>query len=184
MAGSITTALLFMLGKFLIALYVSKSEIGGTYGAAGSFVILLVWIYYSSFILYFGAEFTKAWAMKYGSEIHPSHFAVVVKRVEVESENGSIQQNHAEQEQHKEDIKNGKSPELIRAKSHHHAHASGRQLQSFAQPAQNQIRPYKLEERDEKTVRKETKKSVGLLTVVGGLLLYFVNNSAKKTGKF
>lgn len=174
-AGSIATALLFMLGKFLIGLYVSKSEIGSTYGAAGSFVILLVWIYYSSFILYFGAEFTKAWAMKYGSEIHPTEYAVVVKRVEVESENGSVQQNYAEQEQHKEDLKNGITPQLTSAP---------KQKQS-PPPTDNIVkaRPYNLAERDEKTVRKEANKSVGMLTVVGGLLLYFINNSAKKAGK-
>jgi membrane protein len=174
MAGSIATALLFMLGKFLIALYVSKSDIGDTYGAAGSFVILLVWIYYSSFILYFGAEFTKAWAIKYGSEIHPNHFAVVVKKVEVESENGSVQQNHAELEKHKEDIRNGITPQLV-----------GTPKQPPASDPYNTMhneRPYKLAERDTKTVRKETKKSVGMGTLIGGLLLYFVNTSRKKYG--
>jgi membrane protein len=172
LAGSITTAILFMIGKFLIALYVSKSNMSDTYGGAGSFVILLVWIYYSAFILYFGAEFTKAWALKYGSEIHPNHYAVVVKRVEVETENGSVQQNHAELQQHKEDIKNGITPQLVST-------APKQEAPSAAQPFKAP-RPYELEERDEKTVRKETKKSVGMLTVVGGLLLYFVNNSVKK----
>jgi membrane protein len=175
MAGSIATAILFMLGKFLIALYVSKSDIGGTYGAAGSFVILLVWIYYSSFILYFGAEFTKAWALKYGSEIHPNHFAVVVKKVEVESESGSLQQNHAEQEQHKEDIKNGITPKLVPASKQPPANDPYNILHNE--------RPYRFAERDEKTVRKENDKSVGMLTVVGGLLLYFVNSSIRKANE-
>ncbi|MEJ7680405.1 MAG: YihY/virulence factor BrkB family protein [Segetibacter sp.] len=71
LAGSIATALLFMLGKFGISFYISKSNVGSTYGTAGSLVVLLLWIYYSSIILYFGAEFTKAYAVKYGSEIHP-----------------------------------------------------------------------------------------------------------------
>ena len=67
MLGSIVTAILFMIGKFGISFYISKSNVGSTYGAAGSLVILLLWTYYSSIILYFGAEFTKAYAVKYGS---------------------------------------------------------------------------------------------------------------------
>jgi membrane protein len=71
-AGAITTALLFMIGKFAISLYISKSNIGSTYGAAGSLVVLLVWVYYSSLILYFGAEFTKAYTEKFGKGIRPN----------------------------------------------------------------------------------------------------------------
>ena len=95
LAGAIATALLFMLGKFAISFYISKSEVGSTYGTAGSLVILLLWIYYSSIILYFGAEFTKAYAVKYGSEIHPNHYAVTTKVVEVETGNQSIQKKEA-----------------------------------------------------------------------------------------
>lgn len=91
LAGALTTALLFMLGKFAISFYISKSNVGSTYGAAGSLVILLLWIYYSSIILYFGSEFTKAYAIKYGSEIHPDQYAVTTKMVEVETGNESIQ---------------------------------------------------------------------------------------------
>lgn len=93
--GSITTAVLFMLGKFGISLYISKSNVGTTYGTAGSLVVLLLWVYYSSIILYFGAEFTKAWAIKYGSEIHPNHYAVTTKVVEVETGSQSIQKTEA-----------------------------------------------------------------------------------------
>ncbi len=83
--GAIATALLFMLGKFGISYYISKTNVGTTYGAAGSLVILLVWVYYSSIILYFGAEFTKAYATEFGSGIHPSEYAVTTKQVEVEA---------------------------------------------------------------------------------------------------
>lgn len=96
-AGAITTALLFMLGKFAISFYISKSDVGSTYGAAGSLVILLVWIYYSSIILYFGAEFTKAYAMKFGAAIHPSKYAVVVEKKEIEKGRQSLQQAEAEE---------------------------------------------------------------------------------------
>lgn len=95
MAGAITTSLLFMLGKFAISFYISKSNIGTTYGTAGSMVVLLLWVYYSSIILYFGAEFTKAYAIKYGSEIHPNHYAVTTKTVEVETGSKSVQATEA-----------------------------------------------------------------------------------------
>lgn len=75
-SGAIATALLFMIGKFLISVYISKSDIGSTYGAAGSLIILIVWIYYSSIILYFGAEFTKAYALQKGVKLVPSDYAI------------------------------------------------------------------------------------------------------------
>ncbi len=98
LAGSITTAILFLLGKFAITFYISKANIGSTYGSAGSLVVLLVWIYYSSFILYFGAEFTKAWAVKFGHEIDPNEYTVFAKKIEVQEENKSIQQVEKEKE--------------------------------------------------------------------------------------
>jgi membrane protein len=94
--GAIASAVLFMLGKFAVSFYISTSNIGNTYGAAGSLVILLLWVYYSSLILYFGAEFTKAYAVNYGSEIHPSEYAVALKQVEVEQGNEAIQENKKE----------------------------------------------------------------------------------------
>ncbi len=94
-SGAIATALLFMLGKFGISFYISKSNVGSTYGAAGSLVIVLLWIYYSSIILYFGAEFTKAYALQFGEEIHPSEYAVTTKQVEVETGKQSVQQKEA-----------------------------------------------------------------------------------------
>ena len=91
LAGAIATAILFMLGKFAISFYISKSNVGSTYGAAGSLVVLLLWVYYSSLILYFGAEFTKAYAVKFGSKIYPNPYAVTTKTVEVETGHESVQ---------------------------------------------------------------------------------------------
>ena len=91
--GSVVTAILFMVGKFGISFYISKSDVGSTYGAAGSLVVLLLWMYYSSIILYFGAEFTKAYAVKYGHEIHPNHYAVTTREVEIETGGDSVQTN-------------------------------------------------------------------------------------------
>jgi len=76
--GAVLTALLFVVGKTAIGLYLGKSGIGSTYGAAGSLVVLLVWVYYSAQILFFGAEFTKAYADQFGSQIVPSKDAVPV----------------------------------------------------------------------------------------------------------
>lgn len=89
--GSVVTALLFMVGKFAIGFYISQSNVGSTYGTAGSLVVLLLWVYYSSFILYFGAEFTKAYAMEYGAPIHPNKYAVTMKEVEVETGKATVQ---------------------------------------------------------------------------------------------
>lgn len=90
--GAITTAVLFMLAKFGISFYISKSNVGSTYGAAGSLVILLLWVYFSAMILYFGAEFTKAYAVEFGAAIHPDDYAVTTKIVEVEVGHKSIQE--------------------------------------------------------------------------------------------
>lgn len=98
LAGSIATAILFMLGKYAITFYISKANIGSTYGSAGSLVVLLVWIYYSSFILYFGAEFTKAWAVKFGHEIKPNDYTAFARKIEVHEEDKSIQQVEKEKE--------------------------------------------------------------------------------------
>lgn len=73
--GAFATSLLFLLGKFGISLYIGKSDLGSTYGAAGSLAVIFVWIYYSSIILYFGAEFTKALALNRGAKIVPNKYA-------------------------------------------------------------------------------------------------------------
>jgi len=69
--GAIATAALFTLGKFVIGTYIGKAGIGSAYGAAGSIVVLITWVYYSAQILYFGAEFTQVYATTHGSRIEP-----------------------------------------------------------------------------------------------------------------
>ncbi|HEY9651700.1 MAG TPA: YihY/virulence factor BrkB family protein [Coleofasciculaceae cyanobacterium] len=86
--GSIITALLFTIGKSLIGLYLGNSSVGSTYGAAGSFVVFLLWVNYSAQILFFGAEFTQVYANKYGSRIVPAGTAVPVTE-EARSQQGS-----------------------------------------------------------------------------------------------
>lgn len=81
--GAAFTALLFMVGKFVINAYLSQPSVTSTYGAAGSVIILLLWVYYSSAILFFGAEFTKAYACKLGKGIEPKEHAVMVQKREI-----------------------------------------------------------------------------------------------------
>jgi len=70
--GGVITALLFALGKWVIGIYLSSGNIGGAYGAAGSLVVLLVWVYYSGAIFFFGAEVVHAWALERGDHVHLS----------------------------------------------------------------------------------------------------------------
>ena len=73
--GATITSLLFTLGKFLIGFYLGHATIASTYGAAGSFVTLLVWVYYSAVIFFYGAEITKVYATRYGSGVVPTLLA-------------------------------------------------------------------------------------------------------------
>ena len=87
--GAIFTAVLFSLGQYLIGIYIQKLNPGGAYGAASSIIVILVWIYYTAVILYFGAEFTQAYAEKYEKGIRPSKYAVHVK-TSIEEEKVSV----------------------------------------------------------------------------------------------
>lgn len=104
-AGAVFTAVLFMIGKFCITFYINNSNIGSTYGSAGSLVILLLWIYYSATILYFGAELTKAYALKYGDEIKPNEYAVTIQVIKIESSERSVQQNEKNAAATEEEVK-------------------------------------------------------------------------------
>jgi membrane protein len=83
--GAFTTAILFLAGKMGITFYVNRSGITGIYGAAGSVIVLLVWIYYSAMILYIGAMFTKVYVIAGGAVILPNDYATVVEHIHVES---------------------------------------------------------------------------------------------------
>jgi len=82
--GAVMTAILFLIGKWLLGLYLGSGAAGSAYGAASSLITLLLWIYYSSQILLFGAEFTQVYAQRAGRELEPSHYAVRVETKEVE----------------------------------------------------------------------------------------------------
>jgi len=80
LTGAALTALLFSIGRFLLGEYLGNSSLGSTYGAAGSIVVLLVWVYYTAQILFFGAEFTQVYAKKYGSRIVPDENAIPLNK--------------------------------------------------------------------------------------------------------
>ncbi|MBV8483853.1 MAG: YihY/virulence factor BrkB family protein [Verrucomicrobia bacterium] len=86
-AGAALTAILFVVGKFLLGLYLGSGAAGSAYGAASSLVTLLLWIFYSAQILLFGAEFTKVYADFYGSHVLPDRHAVRVEKKETEVTN-------------------------------------------------------------------------------------------------
>ena len=83
--GAMTTAILFMVGKYFISYFLTTNKITTAYGAAGSVIVILLWVYYTSAILYFGASFTKAYATVSEQHIFPSTYAVWVEQVEIES---------------------------------------------------------------------------------------------------
>jgi membrane protein len=82
--GAMVTTLLFILGKFLLGIYFAKAEPGSAYGAAGSIVLIMLWVSYSCMILFFGAEFTKQYAVHFGREIIPAKDAELITEEEME----------------------------------------------------------------------------------------------------
>ena len=84
LVGAAVTAILFLIGKWALGLYLGSGAAGSAYGAASSLVTLLLWIYYSSQILLFGAEFTQVYANRFGSGGKPSKHAVAIAAIEKE----------------------------------------------------------------------------------------------------
>jgi membrane protein len=149
--GAIATAILFLLGKFGISFYISKTDVGSTFGAAGSLVVLLVWVYYSSMLLYLGAEFTKYFAVHFGSSIKPNKYAVWEKKTTVSSDNHSTIQEHVMKER-KFNEENNPSTKKVEV------------------PKYKPVKTSKAE-------KKEKKENPGMGSLLAGLLLYFINNS-------
>ncbi|EHQ31153.1 YihY/virulence factor BrkB family protein [Mucilaginibacter paludis] len=93
-SGAIFTAILFMIGRLVIGIYIDQSGTSSTYGAAGSLIVILLWIYYTAAILYFGAEFTRAYADFNGIKIEPADFAVHVEQKEEEKDVAVLPRQH------------------------------------------------------------------------------------------
>lgn len=75
--GAILTSILFVVGKLLLGIYFGQADPGSTYGAAGSIILILLWVSYSSLILFFGAEFTYVYAKRYGKGIEPKTIGII-----------------------------------------------------------------------------------------------------------
>jgi membrane protein len=103
--GAAFTAVLFILGKFAIGFYLGQSSIGATYGTAASIMIILVWVYYTSIILYFGAEVTKVYTLNFGSGIVPDKTAVFIVKQEVKELNINPGELEKERQKMKEEDK-------------------------------------------------------------------------------
>jgi len=82
--GAIITALFFVIGKWVLGLYLGSGTAASAYGAASSLITLLLWVYYSSQILLFGAEFTQVYASEFGGPLEPRRYAVRIERKEIE----------------------------------------------------------------------------------------------------
>ncbi|WP_276369358.1 YihY/virulence factor BrkB family protein [Chryseolinea sp. H1M3-3] len=85
--GALMTSVLFVIAKFALGLYFGKSDPGSTYGAAGSIILIMLWVSYAGIILLFGAEFTQVFANRYGKKVQPSEAAVSTRG---ETDNGAI----------------------------------------------------------------------------------------------
>jgi membrane protein len=89
-AGALATALLFSVGKFGLGMYLGRASVASPYGAAGSFIVFVIWVYYAAQILFLGAEFTQVFARHRGRRIEPSAHAVPVEIVKkIVNEDGS-----------------------------------------------------------------------------------------------
>jgi membrane protein len=82
--GAALTAVLFLVGKYTLGFYLGSGGAGSAYGAAGSLITMLIWIYYAAQIVLFGAEFTQVYAQERGRGVRPAKYAVRVKRNEIE----------------------------------------------------------------------------------------------------
>lgn len=119
--GAAVTALLFTIGKFLIGVYLGRSSTTSTFGAFGSLVVILLWVYYSAQILFFGAEFTQVYANQYGSHVVPDKDAVAV------TEEARAKQGMPSKERLQEAADGGDKPYGRRAPKPNWSKAKGKQ---------------------------------------------------------
>lgn len=90
--GAMVTTILLLIGQWGISFYIEMTNVGSVYGAAAFMIVFITWIYYSSIIIYLGAEFTKAWANEMGGKIVPDEYAVSTKIIEIHTD-GPIKGN-------------------------------------------------------------------------------------------
>jgi membrane protein len=90
--GAFVTAVLFAAGKFALGVYLGRSSVASVYGAAGSLIVILLWVYYSAIIFLFGAEFTQVYAKMWGKEIRPAKHAMAMT-AEARAQQGRVAKN-------------------------------------------------------------------------------------------
>lgn len=100
-SGALFTAILFMIGNYAIGLYIKKTGAGSVYGAAGSIIVILIWVYYTSIILYLGAEFTQVYSDAKGIDVRPEEYAVQVETKEKEKEVDVLPPQHTDVQEDK-----------------------------------------------------------------------------------
>ncbi len=113
--GALLTSLLFSIGKFLLGQYIGRSTLGSAYGAAGSLVVIIAWVYYAAQILFFGAEFTQVYSRRYGNDITPT--ANAIPRTAKTAVEGRVINNHPQNTQRKK-----QSSRLINRVLHYFRH--------------------------------------------------------------
>jgi membrane protein len=119
--GAFMTSVLFVIAKFLLGLYFGNSDPGSTYGAAGSIILIMLWVSYAGLILLFGAEFTKVYADRYGVKVVPSEGAV---STEGQNDNGAIinKKTEAETKAKRESVPDQNDEQRTRPRRHKHYH--------------------------------------------------------------
>ncbi|OUL35170.1 YihY/virulence factor BrkB family protein [Nostoc sp. 106C] len=114
--GASITSILFSIGRFLLGQYLGNGGFGSAYGAAGSLVVILAWIYYAAQILFFGAEFTQVYARRYGSGIRPTKNAVPLNSPEIQDSGTNETRRTAAQKRPSSNIINRIMRSLIKPK--------------------------------------------------------------------
>jgi membrane protein len=183
--GAFATSVLFLIGKFAITFYIGTSEIGSSFGTAGSLIILLVWVYYSSIILYFGAEFTRAYAVKFSKGIVPNHYAVVAKTVLVEDEKQTAHMQRKEERIQKvkdkrEALKNAPEQEPVKQPKPSIEKPKPQNLvyePVYTSNSSNKGKEAKAGSDGLYRIKIEEKKETGIGVALAGLLLFFVNTA-------
>jgi len=115
--GALTTAFFFMGGKFLISYYLGHSQMTTAYGTTGSIIVVLLWVYCSAMILYFGAAFTRQYAIEMGSNIYPNKYAVWVEMIEVDSKQPLPKTPDGQKVEEEHKVEEEKAQEAQREKS-------------------------------------------------------------------
>jgi len=186
--GAIATSILFLLGKFGISFYIGTSDIGSSFGAAGSMIILLVWIYYSSIILYFGAEFTRAYDVKYTKGIIPNQYAVIQKTIVVEGDEAEVQESQAQLAQPAQQKQQPRAEQPKEKQTQKEVRPDIRKRKPQTTLVYEQVYSGSYNAKAAKPdndglyrIRIEQKKPTSIGVALAGLLLFFVNTAVDQS---